>query len=174
MFVRMELTERRTHKSSLAMMGAGLAGCALVFYAVRNLAEFSDATGRGLGAGFCLFLLWMIYAGVQRNVNAEMWRQADAYAAQMHWYLCDVCPVIDSRSKRNFLRITLDPGALNGFTQVQRRYIPETHPDFQWLSRLTEEDVAMRVPVRLVCIAPEILGSKQPERLFDLLRIHLS
>ncbi len=174
MFVRMELTERRTHHSSLIMMMAGLLGCAAMLWAMRNTSEFGDSAGVLLGGGFCLFLLWMTYSGVQRHVNAEMWRQADSYAGQRHWYLYDACPVIDVRSGRNYLRIQLDPGTLNGFEQVRCHYLPESHPDFAWLGQFAEEDVSMRIPIHLTCIAPDVIGKQQPERLFDLLRIHLS
>lgn len=175
MFVRMELTERRTHISSLVMMAMGLLGCFAALWAMWNTVEFGDSAGRVIGASACLFLLWMAYAGVQRNVNAEMWRQADSFASQLHWYLNDVVPVIDPRSRKTYLRIQLEPGALNNCQQVLRRYIPETHPDYAWLSQFAqEEDVCMRVPVRLSCIAPDIIGKQQPERLFDLLRIRPS
>ena len=100
-----------------------------------------------------------------------MWRQAESYANQPNWYLFDVLPVIDSKTKQMCLYIKLTPGALNGYPEKRNHFIPENHPDYKWLSHFTEEDVTLRLPVRLTCIAPEVIGTQQPERLFDLLRI---
>ena len=173
MFARMEITERRTHKTSMGMMGVGLLGILLTVVIVNKLPPQEDNFLSVVGGGICLFLLCLLYSGTQRHVNAEMWRQAASYASQYHWYLCDVCPVVDIKSKQTYLRIQLIPGALNGFTQVRRHYISQSHPDYPLLSQFQEEDVTMLIPLRLTCIAPEVIGKQQPERLFDLLRIHL-
>jgi len=119
-------------------------------------------------------MAWLGYTGMRRHLYAEMWRQASSYAREFCWYLTDVTPVIDPATKRRFLLVTLCPGTLSSRYELTKSYVPIEHPDAELLAQWVEDDVEMRIPVRLNCIAPDINSPSHPEFVFDLLRISLA